>query len=231
MVMSSIRPSVFPPASWPRAGRVAAAVTLVLAAALPLVSHLIQPTFLVTEDFLDWAATEPGTAELTKFLDVLVLPLLFGTGLVYVLLSRHGAPRLAVTGGGLLGCGLVGLSVVEGHEALAVSLAADPRVDRASLVAAVDQTGSAAALLALALLVVGGVVGTITLAVALARSGAVPRWVAALVPLPILIDTVLNESLGVGPHWLAHAVALVVACLLAALVLTAGRAVDEVAAP
>jgi hypothetical protein len=231
MVMSSTRPSVFPPASWPRAGRVASAVTLVLAAALPLVSHLIQPTFLVTEDFLDWAATEPGTAELTKFLDVLVLPLLFGTGLVYVLLSRHGAPRLAVTGGGLLGCGLVGLSVVEGHEALAVSLAADPRVDRASLAAAVDQTGSAAALLALALLVVGVVVGTITLAVALARSGALPRWVAALVPLPILIDTVLNETLGIGPHWLAHAVALVVACLLAALALTAGRAVDEVAAP
>ncbi len=51
-----------------------------------------------------------------KTLDVLALPFLFATALVYVLLARGRSPRLAWSGGTLLALGLVGLAVVEGLE-------------------------------------------------------------------------------------------------------------------
>jgi hypothetical protein len=214
-------------AEWPTAGRVAGAATLVLAAGVPLVSHVIQPTLPGTEDAVAWAASDPEMAELTKLLDVLALPFLFGAALVYVLLSRQGSPRLAHAGGVLLGCGLVGLSAVEGYEALAVTLAGDPRTDRNGLVAALDQTEGAAAALMLVLLLGGALVGTLLLAAALWRSGAVPREIAVLVPLPILVDVVVTEGLGIGPHWVSHAVSLVIGCLIAGVILTAGPAAER----
>jgi hypothetical protein len=216
-----------PAATWPTAGRVAASATLVLAAGVPLVSHVTQPTLPGTEDAVAWAAADAGTAELTKLLDVLALPFLFGAALVYVLLSRQGSPRLAYAGGALLGCGLVGLSAVEGYEALAVSLAGDPRTDRDGLVTALDQTEGAAAMLMLVLLLGGALVGTLLLAGAFWRSGAVPREIAVLLPLPILVDVVVTEGLGIGPHWVSHALSLVVGCLIAGVVLSARPAGAE----
>ena len=74
------------------AARVAAAGTLVLADALRLASHLAQPTLPANQDALAWAAANPGLASLTKLLDLLALPFIFGAALVYVLLSRQSSP-------------------------------------------------------------------------------------------------------------------------------------------
>jgi len=196
----------------------------VLAAAVPLVSHVLQPTLRGSEEAVAWAAADPDAAQLTKVLDVGALPFLFGAGVVYVLLARRGATRLAYAGGVLLGCGLVGLAAVEGYETLAVTLAGDPRIDRSGLVAAADQTEGPAAMLMLGLLLVGSVPGTLLLATELWRSGAIPRGIALLVPVPLLLDVVVNEGLGIGPHWIPHAVSLVVAGLLAGTVLRVGSA-------
>lgn len=214
---------VSPAASWSSVQRVAAAAVVLVAAAVPLASHLLSPTFHSTENLVAWAAREPGAAELMKTLDVLAVPFLFATALVYVLLARRRSAKLAWSGGILLGVGLVGLAVVEGFETLALQLAGDPRADQAALVAAVDQMNSPAALLALALLVVGGLIGTVVIAVALWRSGAVPRVVALAIPLPLLVDVVVNEGVGVGPHWIPHVVAMLVAAGVAVAVLTAGK--------
>lgn len=209
-----------PAAGWPPAGRVAAGTTLLLGAGVPLVSHVLQPTLPDAADAIAWAAAEPVTADLTKSLDVLAVPFLVGTALVYVLLSWRRAPRLAWIGGTLLGLGLVGLAAVEGFEVLAVGLADDPRVDPSALALALDQTDTTAALVMLVLLVVGALAGTVVLAVALWRSGALPPLVSALVPVPLLIDVVVTEGLAVGPHWLSHAVATGVAAAVAWLVIS-----------
>ena len=211
-----------PASSWTLAGRVAAATTLILGAALPLTSHLSQPTLPDTDDALAWAAANPGLASLTKVLDVSALPFLFGSALVYVLLSRQSSPRLAYSGGILLGCGLVGLSAVEGYETLLVDLTGDNRTSRVVLAEAAGQT-SPAAVLMLLLLIVGSLLGTLILAVALWRSAAIPRVAAAMVAIPLVVDVVFTEGLGVGPHWISHAMALVTSCWIGWVVLSAGR--------
>ena len=225
--LPSLRRARSPAAEWGPAGRVAAAVTLLLAAGVPLLSHVVQPTLPSTDESVAWAAAQPGTAELTKLLDLLALPFLFAGGLVYVLLARQRSPRLAYVGGVLLGCGLVGLSAVEGYETLAVTLAGQPRTDLDGLATALDQTVGAAAIFMLLLLLGGTLVGTILLAAALWRSGVIPREIAVLVPLPLLVDVVVTEGMRAGPHWIPHAVSLVVACLVAGAVVTARSSAVE----
>src|SRR3712207_2962110 len=102
-----------PAANWTSAGRIAAATALVLGAAFPLASHLMAPTTDRTIDWLHWVADHPDLANLTKVFELLAVPFLFGSALVYVLLSCQRSPRLAYAGGILLGFGLVGLSAVE----------------------------------------------------------------------------------------------------------------------
>jgi hypothetical protein len=169
------KPAASPAASWTSAGRIAAAATLILSAAFSLASHLIGPRTERTIDWFHWIANHPDLANLMKVFELLALPFLFGTALVYVLLSRQRSPRLAYAGGILLGCGLVGLSAVEGYETLAYTLAHDGRFELATLADVVDAMSSVPAIVMLLLLVVGAFFGLLTLAVALWRSGAVPR--------------------------------------------------------
>ncbi len=89
-----------PAANWTSAGRIAAATTLVLGAAFPLASHLMPPaTADRTIDGFHWIADHPDLANLSKVFELLQMPFLFGTVLVYVLLSRERSPRVAYTGG------------------------------------------------------------------------------------------------------------------------------------
>jgi hypothetical protein len=155
------KPAASPAANWTSAGRTAAAATLVLGAAFSFASHLIYAGGIPTDrtiDWLHWIANYPEIAGLAKVFDLLALPFLFGTALVYVLLSRQRSPHLAYAGGVLLGCGLVGLSAVEGYETLAYMLAIDGRFELATLADPVDATSSVPAIVML-LLVLGAFFG------------------------------------------------------------------------
>ena len=220
------KPAASPAASWPSAGRIAAAVTLVLAAAFPLASHLIPPPIAdrSTYDWLHWVADRPDLATLTKVFELLALPFLFGTVLVYVLLSRQRSPRLAYAGGILFGCGLVGLSAVEGYETLAYALAQDGRFELTALADVVDAQSSMPAIVMLLLLVVGVFFGLLTSAVALWRSGAVPRAAVLMILAFLLVDLVLYEQFAIAPAWASHVFDFVGACWIASAVLLAGRA-------
>jgi hypothetical protein len=220
------KPEASPAASWPSAGRIAAAVTLVLAAAFPLASHLIPPPIAdrSTYDWLHWVADRPDLANLTKVFELLALPFLFGTVLVYVLLSRQRSPRLAYAGGILFGCGLVGLSAVEGYETLAYALAQDGRFELTALADVVDAQSSVPAIVMLLLLVLGAFFGMLTSAVALWRSGAVPRAAVLMILAFLLVDLVLYEQFGIAPAWASHVFDFVGACWIASAVLLAGRA-------
>jgi hypothetical protein len=213
-----------PAANWTSAGRIAAATTLVLGAAFPLASHLMPPaTADRTIDAFHWIADHPDLANLSKVFDLLQMPFLFGTVLVYVLLSRERSPRIAYAGGILLGCGFVGLSAVEGYETLAYALAQDGRFDLTALADVVDAQSSPPAIVMLLIFLPFAFFGQLTSAVALWRSGAVPRAAVLLIVAFLVVDVFLIEGFG-APVWASHVFAFVGACWIASAVLLAGRA-------
>jgi hypothetical protein len=211
-----------PAANWTSAGRIAAATTLVLGAAFPLASHVMAPDPYSTIDWFHWIADHPDLANLTKVFDLLQMPFLFGTVLVYVLLSRQRSPRLAYAGGLLYGCGMVGLSAVEGYETLAYALAQDGRFDLAAVADVSDQS-STPAIVMLLIFLPFAFFGLLTSAVALWRSGAVPRAAVLLIVAFLVVDVFLIEGFG-APDWASHVFAFVGACWIASAVLLAGRA-------
>lgn len=218
------KPAGSPAANWTSAGRDAAAVTLVLATAFPLASHLMTPPIRSTYDWLHWVADRPDIANLTKVFELLALPFLFGTALVYVLLSRQRSPRLAYAGGILLGFGLVGLSAVEGSEMLAYALAQDGRLELTALADVVGAQSSMPAIVMLLLLILGMFFGLLTSAIALWRSGAVPRAAVLMILAFLLVDLFLSEGFGIAPAWASHVFNFVGACWIASAVLLAGWA-------
>ena len=214
-----------PAANWTSAGRIAAATTLVLGAAFPLAAHLMVPvTVRSVIDWLHWTADHPDLANLSKVFELLQMPFLFGTVLVYVLLSRERSPRIAYAGGILLGCGYVGLTAVEGYETLAYALAQDGRFDLTALADVVGAQSSTPAIVMLLIFLPFAFFGLLTSAVALWRSGAVPRAAVLLIVAFLVVDVFLNEGFGIAPVWASHVFAFVGACWITSAVLLAGRA-------
>lgn len=223
-------PTASPAANWTSAGRIAAAATLVLAAAFPLASHLIEPTIstISTIAWLRWVADHPDLANLSMVFGLLQMPFLFGTVLVYVLLSRQRSPRLAYAGGILLGCGFVGLSAVHGYETLAYALAQDDRFDLSALADVVGAQSSTPAIVMLLIFLPFAFFGLLTSAVALWRSGAVPRAAVLLIVAFLVVDVFLgSEGFGITPEWVSHVISFVGACWIASAVLLAGRALRQ----
>jgi amino acid transporter len=188
-------PAASPAASFTRLGRLAAAATLVIGATCQVIVFAVEPQHTHTVDRLEWIAAHPDRANVAKLFDVLAMPFLLGGVLVYVLLSRRRSPRLAYAGGILLGCGMVGLSTVQGFETLAFSLAQDGRFDLAALADRVDNTASAPAIAMLLLFLPGAFLGTLTVSAALWRSRAVPRGAVLLLPVFIVVDAFLQQGL------------------------------------
>jgi hypothetical protein len=221
-------PEASPAANWTSAGRIAAAVTLVLAAAFPLASHLMAQLMAPTDrtiDALHWVADHPDLANLSKVFDLLQMPFMFGTVLVYVLLSRERSPRIAYAGGILFGCGMVGLSEVHGYETLAYALAQDGRFDLTALADVVGAQSSTPAIVMLLIFLPFAFFGLLTSAVALWRSGAVPRAAVLLIVAFLVVDVFLGpEGFGIAPDWVSRVIAFVGACWIASAVLLAGRA-------
>src|SRR5215217_7841970 len=218
------KPEASPAANWTSAGRIAAATTLVLGAAFPLAAHLMVPvTVRSVIDWLHWTADHPDLANLSKVFELLQMPFLFGTALVYVLLSRERSPRIAYAGGILFGCGMVGLSAVHGYETLAYALAQDGRFDLTALADVVGAQSSTPAIVMLLIFLPFAFFGLLTSAVALWRSGAVPRAAVLLIVAFLVVDVFLIEGFG-APVWASHVFAFVGACWIGSAVLLAGRA-------
>src|SRR5215208_435109 len=196
-----------PAANWTSAGRIAAATTLVLGAAFPLAAHLmVPPSVGGIIDWVHWIADHPDLANLSKVFELLQMPFLFGTVLVYVLLSRERSPRLAYAGGILFGCGMVGLSEVHGSDV-------------------VGAQSSTPAIVMLLIFLPFAFFGLLTSAVALWRSGAVPRAAVLLIVAFLVVDVFLGpEGFGITPDWVSRVISFVGACWIASAVLLAGRA-------
>jgi hypothetical protein len=214
-LLEAPEPAVSPAVSFTRAGRLGAAATLVTGAACQVVVFAVEPQHDKTVDRLRWIAAHQTRADVAKLFDVLAMPFLLGGVLVYVLLSRARSPRLAYTGGILLGCGMVGLSMAQGFETLEFSLAKDGRFDLVALADRVDTVSSPATVAMFVMFIPGALFGIFTVAAALWRSRAVPRGAAILLPVFILVDVFAQQGLP------AHAIALVAASWIAWTILRA----------
>jgi hypothetical protein len=199
--------------SW---GRLAAAATLALGAGFQLAAFIAEPRHDETVERLRWIAENPDRADLAKTLDLLAMPFLLGTALVYVLLSRERSRRLAYAAGILLACGMVGLTAIQGYEILEFKLAQEPGVDFVALADTVDEASPP--MIAMFLLFIpGALFGLLSFTVALWRSCAVPRGAVLLIPVFIVVDIFLQQGLA------GHLVSFIGACWIASAVLLAGR--------
>ena len=102
-------------------------------------------------------------------------------------------------------------------------LAQDGRFDSTALVDVVRAQSSPPAIVMLLIFIPFFFFGQLTSAVALWRSGAVPRAAVLLIVAFLLVDVFLVEG-GVAPEWAGHVFAFVGASWIASAVLQAGRA-------
>jgi hypothetical protein len=211
-------PRAGPATRFTLAGRLAAVGTLVLGAGFQLAAFIAEPRHDETIDRFEWIADNPERADLAKLFDVLAMPFLFGTVIVYVLLSRERSRRLAYAAGILLGCGMVGLAIVQGYESFAFTAVQDGSFGLEALAHAFEET-SPAAVAMLLLFLPGALFGLLAFTVALWRSRAVPRGAVLLIPSFIIVDGFLSRGLE------GHAISFAAACWIASAVLLAGRPV------
>jgi hypothetical protein len=204
-----------PAARFTSLGRLAAAGTLVLGATLQVLAFALIPDHDKTVDRLQWVADNSTQAQASKLFDLLAVPFLLGGVIVYVLLARARAPRLAWTGGILLGLGMCGLMAAQGYEALEFALAADGRFSLTALADVVDNLSSAPVIAMGIMFIAGAALGILITSIALWRSRAVPRGVAILIVLFFVVDATLSQPL------IAHVIALVAALWLARSILAA----------
>lgn len=173
------------------------------------------PDYSDTVDRLNWIQDNATQAEISKTFDLLAMPFLLAAVIVYVLLGRERSPKLAWTGGILLGIGLVGLTAAQGVETLEFSLAIDGRFDLDAL-ADIADNASTAPLVAMFIMFLPGVFfGLIITTISLWRSRALPRAAVLLLPVFIILDVPFQQPIP------AHLIALAAAIWFAVAILTA----------
>jgi hypothetical protein len=117
------------------------------------------------------------------------------------------------------------LSEVHGYETLAYALAQDGRFDLTALADVVGAQSSTPAIVMLLIFLPFAFFGLLTSAVALWRSGAVPRAAVLLIVAFLVVDVFLGpEGFGIAPDWVSRVISFVGACWIASAVLLAGRA-------
>jgi hypothetical protein len=211
-------PSAHPAAGVSMPARVAAATTLVFGFALHLASTLILalPHNSNPVRWMTWVAEKPELADTSKTLDVLFVPFMVGSVVVYVMLGRLRSPHLSWVGGVLFAGGLTGLATIEGWEAFAYTLAVNQVLDPKTLGAAVGSSLSPAIAAAQLLFLIGVGVGLPLTVVALWRSRAVPRTAALLLLCFLVVDLM-------GYRMASHLIGLTGAAWIAITVLRAPR--------
>jgi hypothetical protein len=211
-----VEPEANPAAHFTRLGRFAAAGTLVVGATFQVLAFALMPDFGKTIDRLHWIAAHPAQAQASKTFDLLAVPFLIGAVIVYVLLARSRAPRLAWAGGILLGLGMCGLLSVQGIETLEFALVRDGRFNLGALAHVVDNASTVPIVVTAILFLGGAALGIVVTAVALWRSKAVPRGAAVLLVVFFAVDVAASQPL------IAHVIALVGAAWIASSILSAG---------
>ncbi|WP_256841499.1 hypothetical protein [Ornithinimicrobium cryptoxanthini] len=193
--------------------RTAVAISLVVGAALIVVSVLLMPDFSGGHrERLEAIAAAQGTATISA-LSFTASQLFLAVGLVGVAhLVRSRVPLLATLGGSLAVLGTFGHAVYGGVNVLMLAMAQDlAALDAHAAVLARGEGGIGIPFMAAGLL--GTVLGFILLGVAVWRGGLGPRWVG-----PAMLVWVVVEFVGSGfSQWAGYASGALYAVIFGAL--------------
>ncbi|USQ76610.1 hypothetical protein [Ornithinimicrobium cryptoxanthini] len=193
--------------------RTAVAISLVVGAALIVVSVLLMPDFSGGHrERLEAIAAAQGTATISA-LSFTASQLFLAVGLVGVAhLVRSRVPLLATLGGVLAVLGTFGHAVYGGVNVLMLAMAQDlAALDAHAAVLARGEGGIGIPFMAAGLL--GTVLGFILLGVAVWRGGLGPRWVG-----PAMLVWVVVEFVGSGfSQWAGYASGALYAVIFGAL--------------
>jgi hypothetical protein len=199
--------------------RSAVAISLVMGAALTVVSILLMPDFSGGhDDRLVAIAADQGAATVSAVLFT-SSQLFLAVGLLGVAhLLRSRVPVLAVIGGGLALLGAFGHAVYGGVNLLMLSMAEDlDALDAHAAVLSRAEQGIAIPFMAAGLL--GTVLGFILLGVAVWRGGLGPRWVGPAMMLWVVVEFV-GASLSA---WAGYASGALYVLVLGALAVAVWR--------
>ena len=185
-----------------------AAALLTLGALLQVAEFVLEPSFKTSEQRIAWWTDHPIQIGLSQAAGLLAIPLLIGSFWCTALLTREHSRRLTALAMAMLTCGMVGLADIHGVEMAANWLAQGGGSDAALTVLEVEQPGVPGVVM-LVLFLVGVMVGTLVLLVALVRSAYVPR----LAPVFLLAFMVLDfaAAMGLAGHLAGLAMGVVLA--------------------
>jgi hypothetical protein len=195
--------------------RASVAVSLIIAAALTVISVPLMPDFSGgNADRLQAIGEAGGTATFSALCFV-VSQLFFGIGLVGVAhLVRGRVPRLATLGGILVLLGAFGHAVFGGVNVVMLLMAQDLGA-LATHAAVLDRGEQGLGIPFMAAGLLGTVFGLILLGIAVWRGGFGPRWVG-----PAMIVWVLVEFIGSGlSEWASYASGVLYAVIFGTLAL------------
>lgn len=143
------------------------------------------------------AERHPLATELTSAFGLLSSLLLVPATWALVIALRGRVPRLAATGGWLMGSGYLVATILSADSLVLLSVARAGG-DASVYVRAVDEHGSVTALVAYTVLGLGALVGGVVLGVAMVRHPAVPGWAGWLL---VLAEPVRVAGLLTGTSW------------------------------
>ena len=147
-----------------------------------------------------WSVHE-GRVSWSNAVGLLAVPFLIAAFGVMVTLCRRSAPRLAVTAGALLLCGMVGLAALHGYELAAQGLTRAGERTAAVNVLDGNNLGPAGGML-LVLFIGGALFGTVALAIAMWQSPLVPRLAPVLLIAFVILDAagypLVSHLVGLG---------------------------------
>ncbi|MFG2039896.1 hypothetical protein [Dactylosporangium sp. NPDC048998] len=209
---------ISPVTGWTSAGRAGAAITLVASGLLWLVGDVIG----FGQDHMAYMTSHPALGGIGVTADILAVPFLLGSAVVWLLMARRASPKLAWIGAILLVLAFTAQAMIEGVETIAYSVAQSDRIDHATFAEVSNQLPGLPGAVFMAMFFIGGSLGIVLAMVAVWRSRAVPR---TAVVLPVAFQVV--EMAGVPfPATVLVLVGLV--WMAVAVLRTPGRSVEAV---
>jgi hypothetical protein len=190
-----------------------AAALVTVGAALQVAEFVLESTAADGAARLAWWQEHPDRIEASQVVGMLAIPFLIGGFAVMVAISRPTSRRLATVAAVALTSAMTGLAAIHGVEQGA-RMAADGGHDEAAVSILDASHFGAPGVAVLVMFIVGALVGTITLYIAMWRSPLVPR-LAVLFGVAFLV-----LDIGLGRGVLGHLAALASGVVLAFAILT-----------
>jgi hypothetical protein len=188
--------------------RWAAAVLVTVGAALQVVEFVLEPGTDDTASRLAWWAEHPDRLAWSQAAGLLAIPFLIGGVAVMVALTRRHSRRLAAAAAVALTSAMAGLAAVHGVEQAARMVAQAGHEDAALAILEGTEFGLAGAVV-LVMFLVGALVGTVCIYIAMWRSPYVPRLAVVFGAGFVVMDILLGW--GIVGHLAALASGLVLA--------------------